>query len=111
MNHVSAAFNDAMISIYTRAKEETGYVASYFIQMVSEPGGLEAARQLIRSPGPSEGFTTLWEKGRLDLSVEYHVLLPKFEHLFDRREREIAYRRLKDYGFDVSVFDRMEDPV
>lgn len=105
---MTAAFDDAMVSIYTRAKAETGYVASYFIQMVSELGGLEAARQLIRSQAPSEGFTTLWEKKRLDLSVEYHVLLPQFEHLFDRRERDIAYRRLKDYGFDVSVFDRME---
>ena len=108
---MSAAFDDAMVSIYKRAKDETGYIASYFIQMVSELGGLEAAQQLIRSQAPSEGFTTLWEKGRLDLIEEYHVLLPKFEHLFDRREREIAYRRLKDYGFDVSVFDRMEDPV
>lgn len=108
---MKAAFDDAMISIYRRAREETGYVASYFIQMVSELGGLETARQLLRAPAPSEGFTTLWEKKRLDLSVEYHVLLPQFEHLFDRREREIAYRRLKDYGFDVSVFDRMEDPV
>jgi hypothetical protein len=108
---VTTAFDDAMVSIYTRAKDEIGYVAGYFIQMVSELGGLEAARQLIRAPAPSEGFTTLWEKKRLDLSVEYHVLLPQFEHLFDRREREIAYRRLKDYGFDVGVLDRMEDPV
>lgn len=105
---MTSAFDDAMVSIYTRAKDETGYVASYFIQMVSELGGLEAARQLIHSQAPSEGFTTLWEKKRLDLSVEYHVLLPQFEHLFDRRERDIAYRRLKDYGFDVTVFDRME---
>lgn len=105
---MTSAFDDAMVSIYRRAKEETGYVASYFIQMVSELGGLEAARQLIRAQAPSEGFTTLWERGRLDLSVEYHVLLPSFEHLFDRRERDIAYRRLKDYGFDVTVFDRMD---
>lgn len=100
-----------MVAIYSRARDETGYVASYFIQMVSELGGLEAARQLINSEAPSEGFTALWEKGRLDLSVEYHVLLPQFEHLFDRHERDVAYRRLKDYGFDVTVFDRMEDPV
>lgn len=100
-----------MVQIYKRAKEETGYPANYFIKMVSELGGLEAARQLLHTPAVSEGFTTLWEKGRLDLSVEYHVLLPVFEHLFDRREREIAYRRLQDYDFDVSVFDRMEDPV
>lgn len=105
---MKSAFDDAMVAIYTRARDETGYVASYFIQMVSEFGGLEAARQLLHSPAPSEGFTALWEKRRLDLSVEYHVLLPQFEHLFDRRERDIAYRRLKDYGFDVTVFDRME---
>jgi hypothetical protein len=108
---MKSAFDDAMVAIYTRARDETGYVATYFIQMVSELGGLETARQLLRSDAPSEGFTALWEKKRLDLSVEYHVLLPEFEHLFDRRERDIAYRRLRGYGFDVTVFDRMEDPV
>ena len=108
---MSSSFDDAMVDVYRRSKDEIGYTAGYFLQMISELGGLEAARQLLRSDAPSDGFTTLWEKHRLDLSVEYHVLLPQYEHLFDRREPETAYRRLKDYGFDLSVFDRMEDPV
>jgi hypothetical protein len=111
MNHVNAAFNDATTSIYTRVKKETRYPAGYFIQMVSEPGGLKVCRQLIRSPTPSEGFTTPWETSRLNSSMNYHVLLRQFEHLCDRHEGKIAYRRRRDYGVDVSVFDCMEDPV
>ena len=54
-----------MISIYNTAKRELGYNATRFLQMISEQGGLSTARQLLWSEAPSEGFTTLWERGRL----------------------------------------------
>ena len=87
-----------MVGIYEVAKRELKYNATRFIQMVSEHGGLEAARQLLRAPGVSDGFTTLWEHGRLDLSVEAHVLRPEFVGLFNAQERAISLRRLSDYG-------------
>lgn len=98
----AAAFNIAMIDLYQTAKRDLGYNATRFIQMVSEHGGVATARNLIDAPTPSEGFTTLWENGRLDLSVEAHVLKPEFEGLFTSRERRIAERRLADYGYPVS---------
>lgn len=104
--HLPKAFDEAMVSIYRRALAETGYRATYFLRMVHDQGGLETARQLLRTPTPSDGFVKLWEKRRLDLSVEYHVLLPQYRELFDPEEREIARRRLRDYGFDV---DRLGD--
>lgn len=44
--------------------------------MVGEHGGAEAARHLLTGRDASDGFTTLWEHGRLEMSVEAHVLLP-----------------------------------
>jgi hypothetical protein len=96
---VEAAFTSAMREIYRRAKAELGYNASYFIQMLANDGAVTTARHLVMSSRPSEGFTTLWERGRLDLTVEAHVIDPRFAELFSDDEVETARRRLIDYGF------------
>ena len=93
------AFHDSMLSIYRQAKEECRYNATYFLRMVTEMGGLAAARALLHSNNPSDGFTALWEHKRLDLSVEYHVLLPQYRSLFTDEERAIAHRRLEQHEF------------
>lgn len=93
------AFHRTMLDIYTQARKECRYTATYFIQMVTEHGGLEAAKMLLHTNTPSDGFTTLWEHHRLDLSVEYHVLLPQYAPLFTDEERAIARRRLEQYDF------------
>lgn len=67
-----------MLDIYITAKKECGYNAVRFLQLVSQKGGLAAAKQLINKPGGIDGFTTLWEHQRLDLSVEAHVLKPEY---------------------------------
>jgi hypothetical protein len=87
------------VSVYERARDEASYNATRFLQMVSGSGGLEAARQLLRSPAASEGFTALWQKNRLDLSVEAHVLKPEFQDLFADEEQSIARSRLEAYGY------------
>lgn len=88
-----------MISIYETAKRELGYNAIRFLQMISEHGGLAAARQLLWSDAPSEGFTTLWERGRLDLTVEARVQDAEFALLFTDEDRERARPRLEAYGW------------
>jgi uncharacterized protein with HEPN domain len=91
-------FHRAMVGVYEGAKREVGYTATRFIQMVSEVGGLDAARRLINGP-PSDGFTALWEAGRLDLTVEALVLQPQFRQLFTQSELTAAEARLRDYGY------------
>ena len=72
-----------------------------FIRMISEHGGVETARRLIMSSSPSDGFTTLWEAGRLDLTAEALVISPRFAVLFDEAVVDRARERLGEYGFDV----------
>lgn len=69
-------FHRDMIRGAERLKREIGYNATRFIQMVGELGGVEAARHLLQGQNASDGFTTLWEHRRLEMSVEAHVLLP-----------------------------------
>jgi len=99
LEEIERRFHRAMISIYGTAKRELGYNATRFLQMISEHGGLAAARQLLWSDAPSEGFTTLWERRRLDLTVEARILVTEFEPLFTDEERERARARLEAYGW------------
>lgn len=99
MDEVERRFHRAMIAIYETSKRELGYNATRFLQMVSEQGGLVTARQLFWSDTPSDGFTTLWEHHRLDLTVEDHVLQTEFASLFSDADRRQARRRLEEYGW------------
>jgi len=88
-----------MIAIYETAKRDLSYNATRFLQMVSDQGGLVTARQLLWSDTPSDGFTTLWERHRLDITVEDHVLRSEFASLFSDADREQALARLEAYGW------------
>jgi hypothetical protein len=69
------------------------YNASYFLQMLLEYGGVETVRRLLWKHDISDGFTTLWELKRLDLSVEAFVPRPEYALLFTEEERGIARAR------------------
>jgi hypothetical protein len=97
-------FHEAMVELYRCAKREIHYNARYFIDMVSNNGGRETARYLLDTKEPSDGYVVLWERGRLDLSVEAEVLRPCWHGLFSDDQRAIAVRRLRDYGFDVDAY-------
>ena len=102
MTDLEIRFHKAMIDIYRVAKQECGYVATSFLQMVSEKGGLATAQTLLATTQPSEGFTTLWECGRLDLTVEALVLHPDYAPLFSEEEMSVAKKRLQDYGYKIT---------
>lgn len=95
-------FHKDMISIYQKAKKECGYNATRFLQMIAAQDGLTVAQSFIHSQ-PTDGFTTLWELGRLDLTVEALILQQKYEGLFTAEEREAVQERLQAYGFEVVV--------
>jgi hypothetical protein len=99
VDEVERRFDRAMIGIYETAKRELNYSATRFLRMVSEHGGLVTARQLLWSDIPSDGFTTLWEHRRFDLTVEDHILRAEFASLFSDADREQALMRLKEYGW------------
>ena len=99
MTEAERKFNIAMKDIYQTAKRECGYNATRFMQMVAEKGGVIAAKQLISKPGGTDGFATLWECGRLDLSVEACVLKDEYKELFTDEERNLCRERLLEFGY------------
>ena len=101
---VEREFHREMVEGAERLKREIGYNPIRFNQMMAEHGGPEAARQLLTGRDASDGFTTLWEAGRLEMSVEAAALLPWYEPLFTDDQRAVARRRLAEHRFDVDGF-------
>ena len=93
-------FDRAMRSIYDEAVP-LGYRPTYFLRMLQQRGGVQTARDLLAVPGVSDGFTKLFELGRLDLSVEALVLKPRFGELFTDQELGVARKRLSDLRFEI----------
>jgi len=96
-------FDEAMLSIYQRALGEANYKATRFLQMLHEHRGLETARILLHAAAVSEGYTALWDRGRLDLTVEAVIHdNPKWHQLFTNEELAICRSRLIAYGYLIS---------
>ncbi|MDP7724181.1 hypothetical protein [Mycobacterium sp. TY814] len=93
-------FSERMKAIYERGRSEAGYNATYFLSMLSQYGPQETAHKLLASPAVSDGFAQLWERGRLDLTVEALVVDPTFSELFSENEIEVARRRLDQFGYE-----------
>jgi len=93
-------FDNAMFEICARAKSEARYNATIFLGMLGDRGGLATAKYLINSRKPSDGYTHLYERGRLDLTVEAMVVeSPRWHTLFTNEELEKARLRLAQYGY------------
>jgi hypothetical protein len=96
-------FDRAVLELVERCRAELRYNPRYFRVMITQYGALGATRRLLGAPAVSDGFVTLWERQRLDLAVETLVLDERFAHLFSDDEREIARRRLRDFGHDPAA--------
>lgn len=99
-SRLEAQFDTAMMEIYQRAKIEANYVATVFHRMLSDHRGLETARRLVNDRKVSDGYTALWERGRLDLTVEAVIWdNPKWHPLFTPNEMKVIEKRLSEYGY------------
>ena len=100
MKELEKQFDEAMFTIYRRAKDEAGYPANIFLGMLNDRGGRSTAKYLINAPKASDGYTALYERGRLDLTVEATVIEnPKWHEFFDEAELAKARKRLIAYHY------------
>ena len=95
------AFGTAMMDLYKRTLKETGYPSRRFLAPLHDVRGMETARTLINDEPPGDGFTAMWEKLRLDLTVENLVLQPEWQPLFSQEPSLLkkAHERLLKYGY------------
>lgn len=76
------------------------YRPSYFLQMLSNYGPAGTAIKLVTAAKFHEGFTKLWEFGRLDLTVEAIMLRSPYCQLFSEEVLDKASERLKVLGYE-----------
>lgn len=93
-----------------RSLARGGYQASRWAGMINQHGGVGSSKRLLEGNKPSDGFTTLWERKQLGLSVEAWILRPWYEPLFTESERAEARRRLAEYEFNIQRFLRSLPP-
>ena len=101
MESLEEQFHEAMVGVYERARDQCRYKATRFLQMVTDLGGVGAAKRLLHTDDLSYGFEKLWELGRLDISMEALVVDPKWQSLFTEGEVATARRRLEECGYTV----------
>jgi hypothetical protein len=93
-------FHAEMVSVYQSARGKYGYVATRFLAMVNEKGGLRAAKELLRSATLSDGLIKLWELNALDISMEARIVYdPTWHPLFSEEEIARAKKRLDDLEY------------
>lgn len=71
------------------------YNPTRFKVMLKRHGAVGALSILLDAKEPSEGFKTLLEKRRLDLTAEAIALLPRWQHHFTKEQRDRARARLE----------------
>ena len=104
MSDLEREFDERMMDIYRRAKSEAKYNAVRYLQMLTDHGGLETANILLHANNVSEGYTALWERKRLDLTVEALIFdNPKFQTLFTPADVEITRKRLIQYEYPAAT--------
>jgi hypothetical protein len=93
-------FDEEMLNIYKRARKEANYTAKRFLDMLNEHGGLQTARLLIHSGSVSEGYTALYLRKHLNLTVEAVIHdNPKWHSLFTQEELALCNDRLTKYEY------------
>ncbi len=98
-SQLELAFHERMQQVYDQAKDECGYTATRFLQMVNTDGGLQAAKKLLGTGEYSQGLTRLWEEKRLYISLEATVLNEPWCELFTKQELSVAKRKLEALGW------------
>ena len=96
------AFDAALFTRMDRSRSEAEYDPLGLKAMCHQYGALGAARKLLATRTVSDGFVALWERERLDLTVEALVLNTQFTSLFTDDERTTARRRLEAVGVDLA---------
>ena len=99
MDKIAFQFENELKDKMFRAKKECRYNQTRFNQMLSQYGGIATAKRLIASGiasgNPSDGYTTLYLCGRLDLTMEQSVCKLEYQSLFTAEEIDYCKRLLE----------------
>lgn len=76
--------------------QQCDYEPDMYLRMVSQYGGIEAARRLLAEP-VSDDSLQLWARGRADLTIEAMARSEAWKELFSEDERLVAEQRCANW--------------
>ena len=108
MEQLKRELRERYISTYNECKKFKYFPRIFLDMIVSNDDIVDVTRRLIHKEGGTSGFATLFENGRLDLSVENIILESRYRELFNREDLQAAYKQLKLHGYNK--LDEIEMP-
>lgn len=103
------SFHQEMINLYKNMIKIVKYKPTRLMDYINKFGGYEAAVKYIDTESNIQDFAVLWEKERLDLSVEVLIISDTYRCLFD--DDLVAYcdRKLKKYSYAPNKIEKEEE--
>ena len=94
-------FNEEVFESIEKIKKEV-YVPTRFIRMLHQwnNNAVEVA-QRVATKNATIGIEKLYEKGRLDLSMEALIIQPEYKELFSPQIISNCLRKLRSLGYKV----------
>lgn len=99
INYLKNKFNTDVLHIIEECKK-IGYVPTRFIQMLQQHknDAYEIVPALVNKKITS-GLETLWQKGRLDLSIEAIIIKAEYKTLFSQDLINMCKKKLEAYHY------------
>ena len=97
MKDLEQELNETLQDLWKRTRA-IGFDDRSFLPMLAEYGAVATVERLVLSNTVQHGFVKLHELKRLDLTVEYEILRPKWALLVREDVRRAARARLLAYG-------------
>ena len=94
-DNLESLFHRAMVAIYDHVLLERRYDANRYLHLLVAHGGVMTAKDFLNSAGFGPGFEGLWQRGPLEKTLEYLVLLTQLSGLFTDAEKN----RLQECGY------------
>jgi len=105
------SFHQEMINLYKKIIKIIKYKPTRLMDFINKYGGYEAAVKYISTESNVQDFAVLWEKERLDLSVEALITAEAYRSLFQEEIVAFCDRKLKEYSYAPNKIEEVEEPV
>ncbi|MBP3887988.1 MAG: hypothetical protein J6F30_10160 [Cellulosilyticum sp.] len=102
-------FHQDMISLYKQIIKSVKYKPTRLMDYINKYGGYEAAVKYISTESNVQDFAILWEKERLDLSVEALMTKEQYRGLFNEDIVNFCDRKLKEYSYAPNKIEEEEE--
>lgn len=104
-------FHQEIIDLYKQIIKSVKYKPTRLMDYINRYGGYEAAVKYISTESNVQDFAVLWEKERLDLSVEALITKEQYRVLFSEDILSFCDRKLKEYSYAPNKIEEVEEPT